>query len=652
VSKGAGEQESRGAREQRGRGVGQGRRKESDPALPPLPKGGRTQSDPVRPPLPKGGKKPSDSVRPPLEKGGRTQSDPVRPPLPKGGRTQSDPARPPLKKGGRTQSDSARPPLKKGGRTQSDPARPPLKKGGRTQSDPARPPLEKGGRTQSDPPLPPLRKGGKKPSDPALPPLRKGEKKPSDPALLPLEKGGIDDPTSSEWQQGGLVEVTIADLTDEGDGVGRTLERVVFVPDTVVGDRILARLVRVKPQYAFGKLHQILEPSRSRIRPGCIVADKCGGCQWQHINYDYQLEAKRNQVIQALERIGGISSPPVDAVLAPNSPLGYRNKATYPLALSSTGVVQAGYYQKSSHHVINLNQCPVQDSRLNPLLANVKKDIENRGWQVYDENHHQGQVRHLGLRIGRRTGEILLTLVVKDWDLPGIEAQAQEWLKRYPNLVGVSLNRNPQRTNAIFGNETRCIAGKPDLEEEFANLKFHIRPDTFFQVNTEVAEALVYAIVDELNLQGDEMLVDAYCGIGTMTLPLAKQVRQAIGLDVQGEAIEQAKANAKLNGIDNINFLVGTVEKLLPELEVTPDIVLLDPPRKGCDRHVIDTLLQIKPQRIVYVSCKPATLARDLKLLCQDGEYRLTRVQPADFFPQTSHVECAAFLVRQQAIAL
>ena len=472
-----------------------------------------------------------------------------------------------------------------------------------------------------------------------------------------------------------MVEVTITDLTDEGDGVGRTLERVVFVPDTVVGDRIQARLVRVKPQYAHGKLHQILEPSRDRIRPSCFVADKCGGCQWQHINYEYQLEAKRNQVIQALERIGGISNPPVEGVLtSPPTPplqgegsqtppfpgregglgglglmpqsLGYRNKATYPLGISSTGQVQAGYYQKSSHHLINLNQCPVQDSRLNPLLANVKKDIENRGWQVYDENRHKGQVRHLGLRIGRRTGEMLLTLVVKDWHLPGIEAQAQEWLQRYPNLVGVLLNRNSQRTNAIFGNQTRCIAGKHYLVEEFANLKFHIRPDTFFQVNTEVAEALVGKIIDELNLQGDEVLVDAYCGIGTMTLPLAKKVGQAIGLELQGEAIEQAKTNAELNGISNINFQVGAVEKLLPDLEVTPDIVLLDPPRKGCDRNVMDTLLQIKPQRIVYVSCKPATLARDLKLLCQDGEYRLTRVQPADFFPQTSHVECAAFLVR------
>lgn len=448
------------------------------------------------------------------------------------------------------------------------------------------------------------------------------------------------------WQQGKLVEVEIADLTDEGDGVGRWEGRVVFVPDTVVGDRALVRLVRVKPEYGHGKLHLILEPSVHRTRPSCIVGDKCGGCQWLHINYQYQLEAKRHQVMQALERIGGIDNPPVDRVLASESALGYRNKATFPLGISPSGQVQAGYYQKGSHKIVNLNQCPLQDARLNPLLTEVKQDIQRRGWQVYDENHHKGQVRHLALRIGRRTGEILLTLVVKDWKLSGIETQAQEWLQRYPDLVGVSLNKNGDRTNAIFAEETRCIAGKPYLKEEFAGLELQIRPDTFFQVNTEVAEVLLQEIINELNLQGDEVLLDAYCGICTMTLPLAKRVREAIGLEVQPEAVKQAQVNAELNGITNVKFQVGEVEKSIGQLEVTPDIVLLDPPRKGCDRSVIDTLMQIKPKRIVYISCKPATLARDLKLLCQNGEYRLTRVQPADFFPQTSHVEAAAFLVR------
>jgi 23S rRNA (uracil1939-C5)-methyltransferase len=443
---------------------------------------------------------------------------------------------------------------------------------------------------------------------------------------------------------GQLLEVTITDLTDTGDGVGRAQERVIFVPDTVVGDRVLVRLVHVKAKYAHGIITELLQPSSHRIRPSCIVADKCGGCQWQHIDYQYQLQAKRNQVIQALERIGGFEIPPVDEVLAAPSPLGYRNKATYPMGISATGQVKAGYYQKGSHQLINLNQCPVQDARLNPLLAQVKQDIQSRGWQIYNEKQHKGQIRHLGLRIGRRTGEILLTLVVKDWNLPGITEQAQEWLRRYPQLVGVCLNRNPQRTNAIFGDETRPIAGKPYLLEKFAGLEFQVRPDTFFQVSTETAEALLQIIAQHLNLQGHQLLLDAYCGIGTLTLPLARQVRQAVGLEVQPEAVEQAILNAQHNHITNVSFQTGAVEKLLPQMDIKPDVVLLDPPRKGCDRAVIDALLQSLPPRIVYVSCKPATLARDLKLLCQTGKYTLTRVKPADFFPQTAHVECAAFL--------
>lgn len=452
--------------------------------------------------------------------------------------------------------------------------------------------------------------------------------------------------TNTVWQQGEVIELEISDLSDTGDGVGRFEQRVVFVPDTLVGDHTLVRLTHVKPKYAHATLKQILQPSLQRIRPSCIVADKCGGCQWQHINYDYQLTSKHNQVIQALERIGGFVNPPVASVLSTSSSLGYRNKATYPVRISATGQVQAGYYQKGSHQLINLNQCPVQDARLNPLLAEVKQDIKKRDWSIYDEKRHQGQIRHLSLRIGRRTGEMLLTLVVKDRNLPDIETQAQEWLQRYPQLVGVCLNRNSDRTNAIFGRDTTCIAGTPYLREKFAGLEFQIRPDTFFQVHTETAEALLQVIQSELNLQGQEVLVDAYCGIGTLTLPLAKQARQVIGLEVQFAAVEQAIFNAQQNEINNVTFQVGAVEKNLPNLGIIPDIVLLDPPRKGCEANVIKSLLNLKPSRIIYVSCKVATLARDLKLLCEHGQYHLTRVQPADFFPQTAHVETAAFLQR------
>ena len=448
---------------------------------------------------------------------------------------------------------------------------------------------------------------------------------------------------ASDWQQGALVEVEITDLSDSGDGVGRVGQRVVFVPDTVTGDRVVARLLRVKPQYAQGKLQELVEPSPQRIRPRCIVADKCGGCQWQHVSDDYQQTVKHNLVVQALERIGGFTAVVVNPVLA-GSTLNYRNKATYPLRRSPTGQVQAGYYQKGSHQLINLNQCPIQDERLNPLLAEVKQDIQTQGWSIYDEAQHRGKIRHLALRIGRRTGEMLLTLVANTGNLIGLEEQAQTWLEGYPGLVGVLLNLNSDRTNAIFGPETQCIAGQPYLQEEFANLHFKIRPETFFQVNTEMAERLLAWISNELNLQGHEIVLDAYSGIGTLSLPLAKEAKQVIGLELQPEAVQQAAENAALNQLSNVTFRQGTVESLLPELGLHPDVVVLDPPRKGCASGAIAALRIIQPQRIVYMSCNPATLARDLKLLCADGLYTLGPVQPADLFPQTAHVECVASL--------
>ena len=240
----------------------------------------------------------------------------------------------------------------------------------------------------------------------------------------------------------------------------------------------------------------------------------------------------------------------------------------------------------------------------------------------------------------------MLTLVSRDWQLQDIEKQAKIWHTRYPQLIGVCLNHNPQRTNAIFGSQTRLITGQSYLREMFAGLELQLRPDTFFQINTEVAEALLQVIIDQLDWHDNEVLIDAYCGIGTFTLPLARKVQKAIGIELHQKSIEQAKLNAKINNITNVTFHTGAVEKLLPRLNIQPNIILLDPPRKGCDLTVIDTLLTVQPQRIVYISCKPATLARDLKLLCSTNSYELISLQPADFFPQTAHVECAAFLRR------
>jgi 23S rRNA (uracil1939-C5)-methyltransferase len=451
----------------------------------------------------------------------------------------------------------------------------------------------------------------------------------------------------NQLHPGDSIDLEITDLNSDGEGVGRYQGKAIFVPDTVTGDRLKVRLTELKSKYARGKLEQLLTPSEHRIRPQCIVADKCGGCQWQHISEAYQRQIKRQQVVEALERIGEFKDLTVEPTLHTSQSLNYRNKSTYPLGRSTTGQVQAGYYRHGSHKIVNLNQCPVQDSRLHPLLKEVKQDIYERGWSIYNEVNHRGKLRHLCLRIGSRTGEMLLTLVTTSWQLSNVEEQARIWLDRYPQLVGVCLNLQSDRSNVIFGRETRTIAGKPYLREIFAGVELHISSDTFFQVNTEAAELLLNVIISRLNLTGDEILVDAYCGIGTFSLPLAKKVREVIGIEVQSASVTRARQNAAIAQIDNITFHTGKVETCLTELSAKPDIVLLDPPRRGCNPQVISALLALQPYQIVYISCKPATLARDLKLICQSGLYQPTFIQPADFFPQTNHVECVVLLTKK-----
>lgn len=451
---------------------------------------------------------------------------------------------------------------------------------------------------------------------------------------------------SDKWQQGRLISLEITDVSHSGDGVGRFQGKVIFVPNTVTGDRCLVRLIRVKKDYSYGQLQELLTPSSHRTRPRCLVADKCGGCQWQHIEDNYQQELKYKQVLQSFRKIGHFTNPPISPLLATPllSLLGYRNKATYPIGRSPTGQIKMGYYRRQSHQIVNLNQCPVQDERLNPLLVEVKQDIQERGWSIYNETKHQGKLRHLSLRIGRRTGEILLTLISCDRQLSHLQSQAQQWMQRYPQLVGVVLNLNAQKTNVIFGKKTEVISGRGYIKEIFADLTFHLSSDTFFQVNTEAAETLLRFLLPKLYLQGTETLIDAYCGIGAFTLPLSQQVKMAYGIESYAKSIEKAKFNAEINDINNVHFLVGKVEESLVDLKVDSDVLILDPPRKGCDRRVIEVIRHLLPYRLVYISCQPATLARDLALICQDGVYKLQEIQPIDFFPQTAHVECIAFL--------
>ncbi|MEN9238284.1 MAG: 23S rRNA (uracil(1939)-C(5))-methyltransferase RlmD, partial [Thermostichus sp. DG_1_6_bins_120] len=358
-----------------------------------------------------------------------------------------------------------------------------------------------------------------------------------------------------------------------------------------------------------------------------------------------QLAIKQQILADALQRIGGIPLPEPVPILGSLQPLRYRNKVTYPIAKPAGQPLRMGYYQTGSHRLVNLNQCPVQDERLDVFLKEIKQDLQETGWSVYEESRHQGDLRHLSLRIGRRTREVLLTLVSCSHRLPGLETWARRWLERYPDLVGVCLNLNPTRTNVIFGPHTEVIAGRGALREEFAGLSLWIDSTSFFQVNTEQAEAFFTWIADQLHLQGEETILDAYCGIGTLTLLLAQGAKRVIGVESLPAAVLQARYNAQFNNITSVQFFQGTVEQVLPTLPPT-DIVVLDPPRRGCDRQVLDTLLLRQPQRLVYISCHPATLARDLQILLAEGSYRLTQWRAADFFPQTGHVEGVAFLER------
>jgi 23S rRNA (uracil1939-C5)-methyltransferase len=475
--------------------------------------------------------------------------------------------------------------------------------------------------------------------------------------LLSIEHLILEEPTVEEktesttdllWQQGSLIPLKITALATEGEGLGHYQGRVVFVPNTVPGDQVIIRLLRVKREYGSGVIHQMESPSPHRIRAACLVSDKCGGCQWQPIQYALQLQTKQNTVQEALERIGKLKLPPSLPILGAEQPLRYRNKVIYPLQQGKTGL-RMGYYQPGSHRLINLNQCPVQDQRLDPFLNNLKHDFQKAGWIPYDEKTHQGSLRHVSLRIGRRTGEILLTLISRDLSLPGLESWAQTWLTQYPGLVGVCLNHNPQRTNTLFGSKTNLIAGQKIIRERFLGLLIAIDSTSFFQIYTEQAEAFFGWILDQMHLQGSETVVDAYCGIGTLTLPLAQRVKQVIGIDSLAAAIQQAQYNAEVNQIKNAHFLEGRVETLLPTLDPA-DIVLLDPPRKGCGSVVLEALLHQHPRQIIYISCHAATQARDLQILLAQGTYEVKAWRAADFFPQTSHVESVVFLDRKNII--
>ena len=451
--------------------------------------------------------------------------------------------------------------------------------------------------------------------------------------------------TPTALRLGQIFELTIQGLGHDGQGVGRFEDLVVFVPGALPGERVVARLRRQAKRHLEADLVGVEEPSPSRIKPPCILAERCGGCSLQHCADAAQAELKTDLVRQALQRVGHLQVD-VLPIFSADTSLGYRNRALIPLERAPEGQLRAGYYRRGSHKIVNMNRCPVLDPRIDALIAPLKADLEATRWPVDVNLSSGGGLRHLALRVGHHSGEVLVTLVSSHNNLPGLEKLANEWMQRWPEVVGVSLNIQPIASNVVLGPETHQVAGRSWLLERFAGQELHIAADTFFQVNTAQAERVVPLLTAFFSETPGTQVLEAYSGIGTFSLPLAAAGLDVLGLELHPGSVQQARSNAERNALPSARFEQADVAASLAEHLTWAASLLVDPPRKGLTPEVMEAILQAPPKRLAYISCNPATLARDLGRLTSEAGYRLRPVQPVDFFPQTSHVECVALLER------
>ncbi|NCE79146.1 23S rRNA (uracil(1939)-C(5))-methyltransferase RlmD [Turicibacter sp. TS3] len=448
-------------------------------------------------------------------------------------------------------------------------------------------------------------------------------------------------------QKNEYYDVKIESLTHDGLGVARVDGFPVFVANALVGEEINMKVTLVKKTYAFGRAVDYFVTSGERVKPECGIYKQCGGCQVQHLSYEGQLKMKHDTVVNHLKRIGHIEDANVLPTIGMQNPSRYRNKTQVPFGYAD-GKVVAGFYQKRSHEIINMQSCLIQTDISDQIVETMRQLCQELEIAPYNESLNLGVLRHVIVRVGFKTEEIMVTLVTRTHEIPNSELLIQRLVSKYPKIKSIAQNVNPKVTNVIFGDETRILYGESYIYDEMNGIRFAISPRSFYQVNPIQTETLYSKAVEYAQLSGNEIVFDAYCGIGTITLFLAQHAKQVYGVEIIPEAIEDAKMNARLNGFENTQFAVGKSEEIIPawiENGIVPDVIVVDPPRKGCDRSLLDTMLEAAPDRIVYVSCDSSTLARDLRVLI-DGGYKLEVVQPVDMFPQTAHIECVAKLVR------
>lgn len=450
-------------------------------------------------------------------------------------------------------------------------------------------------------------------------------------------------------QKNDYYDVYFEDLTHDGAAVAKVEGFPIFVPNALPEERGKIKILKVKKGYAFGRLIELYESSKHRVDAPCPIYKQCGGCQLQHISYEGQLLVKHKQVKEVLKRIGQIDNITIHPVLGAADPWNYRNKAQVPVGEREGGLV-AGFYQKGSHDIIDMESCLIQMEKNDEVVQTVKHILDSFKIQPYNELKHNGILRHIMARNGLVTNEVMVVLITRTKELPNKNEIVEAIKRRIPNIKSIIQNINPGQTNVILGDETQVLWGEKYIYDYIGNVKFAISAKSFYQVNPEQTRVLYNKALEYANLTGEETVIDAYCGIGTISLFLAKQAKKVYGVEIVPEAIDDAKRNAELNGINNVEFAIGEAEAVIPDWYqkgIKADVIVVDPPRKGCDESLLKTIVDMKPDRVVYVSCNPGTLARDLRFL-ENGGYKTIEVQPVDMFPHTGHVECCSLLVRKE----
>lgn len=446
------------------------------------------------------------------------------------------------------------------------------------------------------------------------------------------------------------IELVIQDITSEGSGVGKIDGYPIFIPHTLPEERAEIKIVKVGKKFAFGKLLSLKSESSHRVIPPCHVYEQCGGCNLQHMDEQLQAEIKRNQVVNVMRKIAHLPDVPVHPVKQAENPWHYRNKIQMPVGRGRDGNLITGFYAPRSHRIIEgMETCIIQNETGDRIQEAVRSICNRLGLSAYDERAHKGELRHIIVRTAYETKDTMIILVTRTKQLRFEKEIIAAITEAFPEVKSIIHNVNSDRTNVIMGRKFRTIYGQDYIIDSIDDLQFKIAAASFYQVNPKQTKVLYDQALAYANVGKEDIAIDAFCGIGTISLFLAKQAKKVYGVEIVEEAIKNAQDNAHLNQMENTEFVVGQAEKVMPTWfneGLRPDVIVVDPPRKGCDQSALEAMIGMEPKRIVYVSCNPATLARDLRIL-EDGGYTTKEVQPVDLFPQTTHVECVALLTRE-----